>query len=65
VSVKDVHDEMRMPLGIRARQRVGKNWAERDSLLKESQRRSPVFLLTFNRILPGALTLLNGVHLQL
>jgi len=33
------------------------------SLLKESQRRSPVFLLTFNRILPNAITLSNGVHL--
>ncbi|EMD58269.1 hypothetical protein GGP41_008362 [Bipolaris sorokiniana] len=34
-----------------------------DSLLKESQRQSPVFLMTFNRILPKALTLSNGVHL--
>ncbi|RMZ72788.1 ent-kaurene oxidase [Pyrenophora seminiperda CCB06] len=34
-----------------------------DSLLKESQRLSPVFLLTFNRILPNAVTLSNGVHL--
>lgn len=34
-----------------------------DSLLKESQRLNPVFLLTFNRILPCAVTLSNGVHL--
>jgi cytochrome P450 len=39
------------------------NLVRLDSLLKESQRQSPVFLLTFNRILPDALTLSNGVYL--
>jgi len=34
-----------------------------DSLIKESQRLSPVFLLTFNRILPCAVTLSNGIQL--
>lgn len=34
-----------------------------DSLLKESQRISPVFLMTYNRFLPHAVTLSNGVHL--
>nr|CAP07652.1 P450 monooxygenase [Sphaceloma manihoticola] len=34
-----------------------------DSLLRESQRLSPVFLLTFNRILHTPLTLSNGIHL--
>ncbi|OJJ39637.1 hypothetical protein ASPWEDRAFT_49568 [Aspergillus wentii DTO 134E9] len=34
-----------------------------DSLLKESQRFGPVFLLTFNRILPKPITLSNGLSL--
>ncbi|RDH31307.1 cytochrome P450 [Aspergillus welwitschiae] len=34
-----------------------------DSLLKESQRFNPVFLLTFNRILPKSITLSNGVSI--
>lgn len=34
-----------------------------DSLLKESQRLNPVFLITFNRFLPNSVTLSNGVHL--
>ncbi|KAG8631970.1 hypothetical protein KVT40_001110 [Elsinoe batatas] len=34
-----------------------------DSLLRESQRLSPVFLLTFNRILHNPVTLSNGIHL--
>jgi ent-kaurene oxidase len=38
-------------------------FAKLDSLLKESQRLNSVFLLTFNRFLPTAITLSNGVHL--
>ncbi|SMQ45737.1 unnamed protein product [Zymoseptoria tritici ST99CH_1A5] len=34
-----------------------------DSLIKESQRLNPVFLLTFNRILPCAVFLSNGITL--
>ena len=34
-----------------------------DSLLKESQRLNPVFLLTFNRIIPRDITLSNSKHL--
>ncbi|KAH8704638.1 cytochrome P450 [Phaeosphaeriaceae sp. PMI808] len=38
-------------------------FAKLDSLLKEPQRLNSVFLLTFNRFLPTAITLSNGVHL--
>ncbi|CZT16379.1 related to gibberellin cluster-kaurenoxidase (diterpencyclase) [Ramularia collo-cygni] len=39
------------------------NLHKMDSQLKESQRFNPVFLLTFNRILPTAVSLSNGIEL--